>query len=274
MIQDVNSFVTVEVQNASTRQPGVGTLSNTYFQLLQGQKAVAETYTFVEPIVLIVRDDAGNAPAITEAVTVVPGTPSKVVFDNPPTWLGGNKTVSLTARLTDYYDNGISDQVMAFRLLLGTGTVAPTDSLTDGSGAATTDFTSPRDPEKDTIRASSNGIFSDIDITTALVNPGAPGGYVTNYPNPFRPPTETTTIAWKLVDNATVTLRIYSQSGGLVRQETFPSASPGGTAGLNQWSWDGLNGSGSTVASGGYLVLIEAQGTQVMRRKIAAVRSR
>ena len=274
VIQDVNSFVTVEVQNASTRQPGIGTLSNTYFQLLQGQKAVAETYTFVEPIVLIVRDDAGNAPAITEAVTVVPGTPSKVVFDNPPTWVGGSKTVSLTAKLTDYYDNGIPDQVMAFRLRTGAGSVAPTDSITDGSGAATTDFTSPRDPETDTIRASSNGLFADLDIETALVNPSAPGGYVTNYPNPFRPPTESTVIAWKLVENATVTLKIYSQSGGLVRQETFSSGAPGGTVGLNQWSWDGLNGSGSTVASGGYLVLIEAQGTQVMRRKIAAVRSR
>ena len=50
----------------------------------------------------------------------------------------------------------------------------------------------------------------------------------------------------------------------------------GGSSGLNQFLWDGRNGSGSVVASGGYVALIEAEGTgetlHVMRRKIAVVR--
>lgn len=47
-------------------------------------------------------------------------------------------------------------------------------------------------------------------------------------------------------------------------------------AGLNQWTWDGRNGNGDVVASGGYIAFIEAQGNgstlHVMRRKIAVVR--
>ena len=51
---------------------------------------------------------------------------------------------------------------------------------------------------------------------------------------------------------------------------------PGGTTGLNEYLWDGRNGNGTLVASGGYLAIVEAQGQgetlHVMRRKIAAIR--
>jgi flagellar hook assembly protein FlgD len=46
-------------------------------------------------------------------------------------------------------------------------------------------------------------------------------------------------------------------------------------AGLNSWIWDGRNGDGEYVSSGGYLVRVEARGEgetmHVMRRKIAVV---
>ena len=108
------------------------------------------------------------------------------------------------------------------------------------------------------------------------MDPNAAGGTVTSYPNPFHPPVEGTTLAWKLSDDAAVTLRIFTQSGDLVLQRTFSRGTPGGTVGLNTWVWDGANGGGRTVSSGGYLALIEAQGNgatlHVMRRKIAVVR--
>ncbi len=77
-IQEINSFVTIEVLNASTREPGRGTLLNTRFQLLQGQRSISETYTFAEPIVLIASDDLGNAPAASNVLTVDPGVPAAV----------------------------------------------------------------------------------------------------------------------------------------------------------------------------------------------------
>jgi len=71
-------------------------------------------------------------------------------------------------------------------------------------------------------------------------------------------------------------MRIYTQSGSLVKRVVFDKGVAGGLAGLNEYLWDGKNGKGDVVASGGYVVLIEAQGTgetlHVIRRKIAVVR--
>jgi flagellar hook assembly protein FlgD len=71
-------------------------------------------------------------------------------------------------------------------------------------------------------------------------------------------------------------MRIYTQTGRLVRRLVFERGLQGGAAGLNTYVWDGKNGDGQVVSSGGYLVLIEAQGTgetlHVIRRKIAVVR--
>jgi len=148
--------------------------------------------------------------------------------------------------------------------------------VTDASGAARADFLSPRNPEMDRIRASSNSLNQDLDLEVAFVDPTAGGGYVTNYPNPFHAGSEATTIAYKLDDFATVTLRVYTNSGSLVRRVVFDRGAPGGNPGLNNWNWDGRNGKGEVVASGGYVVLIEAQGQgetlHVIRRKVAVVR--
>ena len=50
----------------------------------------------------------------------------------------------------------------------------------------------------------------------------------------------------------------------------------GGRAGLNEIRWDGRNGSGSMVASGGYVLVLEAdrngETIHTMRRRIAVVR--
>jgi Big-like domain-containing protein/flagellar hook capping protein FlgD len=276
VIQEINSFVTVTVQRASSSQPGQGTLLTTQFQLLQGQRSVSETYTFAEPIVLIAHDDAGNAPATSNVITITPGSPSAIRLTSDPTWVGGNKHATVTARVVDAYENGVPDRPVTFALLSGTGTLSPLDSLTSSTGAARADFLSPRNPEMDVIRASSGGLNQDLNLEVAFIDPTAGGGLVTNYPNPFHAGTEATTIAYKLDDFATVTLRVYTNSGQLVRREVFDRGAPGGNPGLNQWSWDGKNGKGEVVASGGYVVLIEAQGQgetlHVIRRKVAVVR--
>ena len=276
VIQEINSFVTLTVLNASTRAGGRGTLLTTQFQLLQGQRSVSETYTFVEPIVIVAHDDAGNAPATTGTIDITPGQPAAIRFTSNPPWVGGFKHAELDARVVDAFENGVPGEPMSFTLISGNGVVTPVDNQTDGTGLARADFLSPRQPEKDQLRASSNALTADLQLETAFVDPNAAGGTVTNYPNPFHPPAQGTTLAWKLSDDATVTLRIFTQSGDLVLEHTFPRGGPGGTLGLNEWSWDGANGTGRTVASGGYVALVEAQGQgatlHVMRRKIAVVR--
>ena len=283
VIQEINSAVTLEVKNASTGARGRGLLNPMTFQLLQGQRTVSETYTFVEPIIIIARDDAGNAPATSNSITITPGVPDSIRLD-APTWVGGNTQVRLTATLMDEFGNGVPGQEMVFSRLSGTGTLTRLDSLTVGDGSSRADFLSPRFPEMDRIRAASSGtyggqsysVISDVNLETAFVDPNAPGGHVTNYPNPFHPPDEPTTIAYKLSDNATVKLRIFTLSGDLVLARTYERGAPGGLAGLNEVIWDGRNGEDRVVASGGYIALIEAQGVgetlHVIRRKIAVVR--
>ncbi|MEK7347402.1 MAG: Ig-like domain-containing protein [Candidatus Eisenbacteria bacterium] len=276
VIQEINSFVTVEVQNASSQAAGRGALLTTQFQLLQGQRSVSQTYTFAEPIIMVVRDDAGNAPGVTGVINIVPGVPAAVRLTSAPPWVGGNKHATLNARVVDAFENGVPDQPVVFSQLSGTGTTTPIDSLTDASGYARADFLAPRNPERDLIRATAGALLQDLDLEVAFVDPTAAGGYVTNYPNPFHPPLEPTTIAYKLDDLATVTIRIYTQSGNLVKRVVLDRGTPGGLAGLNEVLWDGKNGKGEVVSSGGYIALIEAQGTgetmHVIRRKIAVVR--
>jgi hypothetical protein len=276
VIQEINSFVTVVVKNASTQQPGRGTLLTTQFQLLQGQRNVTETYTFVEPILIIASDDAGNAPATSNAITITPGVPDTILLTSVPTWVGGNKHANVRAHLVDAYGNGVPDAAMAFQLLSGTGTLTPIDALTQANGVAAADFLSPRNPEHDMIRAISGGLQTDLDLETAFVDPNAPGGHVTNYPNPFHPPQQSTIIAYKLADMADVTMRIFTLSGDLVLKKNFGRGEAGGMQGLNEVTWDGKNGKGETVASGGYITLIEAEAKgatlHVIRRKIAVVR--
>jgi len=275
VITEINSFVTIEVRNASGAA-GRGTLLTPQFQLIQGQRSVSETYTFSEPIILVARDDAGNAPATSNIITITAGPPAGIHLASSPAWVGGNKHGTLTAKVVDAYENGVPDRPVSFALLSGTGTLTAQDDSTDASGNARADFLSPRIQETDRIRASSGGFTQDLDVKVAYVDPTAAGGYVTNYPNPFHAGTEATTIAYKLDDLATVTLRVYTNSGSLVRRVVFDRGAPGGSPGLNNWAWDGRNGKGEVVASGGYLVLIEAQGQggtlNVIRRKVAVVR--
>lgn len=276
VIQEINSTVSVEVQNASTQKPGRGTLLTTQFQLLQGQRSIAETYTFAESIVLIVTDDAGNAPAVTEVIIIIPGNPAAVSLSCNPPWVGGYKHATVSALVADAYGNGVPEQPVVFELLSGTGTLTPIDSLTSTEGIARADFLSPREPEFDMVRATSGGLSDELTIETALVDPTSPNGTVTNYPNPFHPGEAPTTIAYKLADNAAVSLRIFTLSGDLVLRKDFPHGGQGGTEGLNEFTWDGRNGTGDFVSSGGYILFIEARGKgetlHVMRRKIAVVR--
>jgi hypothetical protein len=188
----------------------------------------------------------------------------------------GNKTSTVRANVVDFYDNGVPTQPVVFSLLTGTGTLVPVDSLTDAGGVARCTFRAPRIPEVARVRAVSGSLFAELNIETAFVDPDADGGYLTNYPNPFHPGETPTTIAYKLSDNATVTMKVYTLTGGLVFEKTFAAGQPGGLAGLNTFVWDGRNGDGKLVATGGYVLRMQANGSgetlHTMTRKIAAVR--
>lgn len=276
VIQEINSTVTVTVRNASSQAPGCGQLLTTQFQLLQGQRTVAETYSCAEQIVLVVNDDAGNGPAVTDVITVSPAAPATLTLSSSPTWVGGNKHAAILASVEDAFGNGVPGQPVTFELISGEGLLNPVDSLTTANGVSRADFLSPREPGLSTIRATSGALSAEYDIETALVDPNKPGGTITNYPNPFHPNEAPTTIAYKLNENARVSLRIFTLTGTLVLRLEFAEGSAGGKAGLNEFRWDGRNGDGKIVASGGYIVAVDAvhsgQTIHNMRRKVAVVR--
>jgi hypothetical protein len=276
VIQEINSSVTVEVQNASTQAPGQGTLLNTEFQLLQGQRSVQETYTFAESIVLVVRDDAGNTPAVTEVIAVSPGAPDQLLLTSNPPWVRGNKHATLDAQVVDAWNNGVPGEPVAFQMVSGAGILTPIDSATNGQGRAAADFLSPRQPEIALIRATSGFLTAELNLETALVDPSAAAGSITSYPNPFHPGEAPTTVAYKLAADARVTMKIYSLSGAEVFEHEVGQGDVGGREGLNEFQWDGRNGRGDVVASGGYVLILQAdrngETIHTLRRRIAVVR--
>jgi hypothetical protein len=276
VIGEINSTVSVAVRHASTGEDGRGLLLNTSFQLLQGQRAIQETYTAAEPIVLVVTDDAGNQPAVTEVLQVDPGPPAALLLTSDPPWVRGNRTASVSGQVVDEFGNGIPDEPVSFALVEGAGTLTVIDPVTDANGAAFAEFLAPRAPGITRITGTSGILSAELSIETSLVDPAQPAGHLTSYPNPFHPGEAPVTIAYKLSADARVTLTWYTLLGTEVRRDVYETGQDGGREGLNTVLWDGRNGRGEIVSSGGYLLVVEAEGQgetlHVMRRRMAVVR--
>ncbi len=89
-----------------------------------------------------------------------------------------------------------------------------------------------------------------------------------NYPNPFRPGIENTTIEFYLPAPSSVSLILYDVLGNkvltLLKGQNLPT-------GLQRLVWDGRNGSGAPVISGIYYAQLTVNGTSYLV-KVAVVR--
>lgn len=276
VMQEINSRVDVRALNALTGEPGAGHLLNSTFQLLQGRRTVSQTYTGAEPIVLEITGELGQVTGVTNQIRVVAAPPSELRFEDPPGWVGGRKTTTVTARVTDRYGNGIDNIPMAFALTAGRGQLNQLDQVTNLVGNAQARYTGYSEPETGAIEAHAAGFSAALTIETALVDPDLPAGTITNYPNPFHPDEGATTIHYKLERDADVHLKLYTLSGSLVFETDYRAGDTGGSEGGNDVLWDGRNGQGDLVASGGYILQVEAEhdGESIhkMRRRIGVVR--
>jgi len=283
VIQEINDAVQVVARHADTQNPGAGTLSSSQFQLIQGRRTVSLSYTFAEPIVLEVSSTGGTTPGLTGVLTVEPAAPHNLTVTSNPGWVRANRTAVVSATLSDAFGNPVPGRTVTFATTaddsgslgdhgMGDKSVAV---QTDAGGLALVDYHSPRWAQTVQLTVSSGSLLTGYLLQTALVDPATAGGYLTSYPNPFHPAETPTTIAYVLDDDATVRLRVYTLSGGLVLDQQYPSGAAGGQTGLNEIQWDGRNGAGEPVASGGYVVYVEAAGNgatqHVMRRKIGVV---
>ncbi len=95
---------------------------------------------------------------------------------------------------------------------------------------------------------------------------------ITNRPNPFNPNIEDTLVEYTLEQDTEVTLRIFSITGEYIYSESFNAGENGGKHGLNEFTWDGKNKRGMTVANGTYLLYIETGRGHSRKRLISVVK--
>lgn len=75
-----------------------------------------------------------------------------------------------------------------------------------------------------------------------------------NFPNPFNPNRQNTTIAFKVSDDQPVGIKIFSEMGDLVYETTTNA-----TAGTNLFVWDGRDNNGNVLFNGSYVCTIRSK---------------
>lgn len=96
---------------------------------------------------------------------------------------------------------------------------------------------------------------------------------VTNYPNPFNPDTDSTTIAFAVAPGTVVKVKIFDLAGRLVRILKEGRADDSYTK--YELVWNGKDDHDRTVSNGVYICYVEANGTKgiaIKHRKILALK--
>jgi len=124
-------------------------------------------------------------------------------------------------------------------------------------------------------------MVTDPDTATSATSPSAfrieawaEPGAVINYPNPFNPERETTTLTYRLDMNTDASLMIYNITAELIYKKDLVSGADGGKLGDNAVSWTGVNNFGEIAGNGVYFVRIvdKQSGIILARGKIAVVK--
>nr|MEE4268295.1 hypothetical protein [Candidatus Krumholzibacteria bacterium] len=276
VMQDMNGFVDVAVIHAISGEPGSGELSTTSFQFHQGVRSINQTYTRSEPILLVLTSPLGEGPGMTGALNVVPGPPASLDFHETSNWVAGLNTTDINAKVADELGNGVPGVNVEFALTGGLGFLEVLQPVTDQEGLAKARFTGASTPGAGFVQVAAANFLASMEIVTSLLDPGSSGGTISNYPNPFHPGDAGTVLTYVLSRDAAVTMRLFTLTGTLVFERNYPAGDIGGSQGINEVPWDGRNGDGSYVASGGYILYVEAerQGETIhkMRRRIGVVR--
>jgi hypothetical protein len=196
------------------------------------------------------------APIVTSPGIVLPTDGTQVQFTvgaNDPD--PGDALQSLLANMSGLPAGHGATFTVNGSATSGTFTWTPTAS---DSGDYAVTFTA-----RNVLAGSHRTIVHVVGSPTGVDPTAAPG--VTrleqNRPNPFRPGTE---IPYRLAAEGTARLAVYDPNGRLVRVISSGRES----AGPHVARWDGRDARGRTVASGVYLLRLEAEGAQLTRRML------
>jgi flagellar hook assembly protein FlgD len=122
---------------------------------------------------------------------------------------------------------------------------------------------------------SSIGEVVTMEGTGLIVNPSSTNQTVSgtplNYPNPFKPSTQSTTVSYTLAVDGTTSLYIFDMHGKLIWKRDYASGSMGGKAGYNEVTWDGRDDFSTQVGNGIYPFRIVSNGKVIGKGKIAVI---
>jgi|GEM_PF-2781684 len=206
---------------------------------------------------------AGKATDSTDSIIVDTGPPQGLQLHTPKTFTV-DRSIPITITATDPPFHRLQDVFLS-----ESPNFSEYDSIRIDTSGVTVNFLLSPDSERKYIY----GYVTDpaenrSEETVIEIQLGAASH---NYPNPFNPDEERTTIVFTR-ENApsSVTLMIYDLFGNLVLERT--GIVPEAEGEVFTIPWDGLNGKSETVASGGYICVIEADGNHVSTHKIAVIR--
>jgi hypothetical protein len=120
----------------------------------------------------------------------------------------------------------------------------------------------PTNDSYDSIKRPENYIRSSI---TNIKEEGAGAAY--NFPNPFSPKKQPTTIVYSSSSTGQTNIKIFTITGRLVRTLTDNA-----NIGSNEVDWDGKNGKGQIVRNGVYVAVIMPPGGAKQMVKIAVIK--
>ncbi len=241
-----------------------------------------QTYTKAEKIYIKVRNVDGSdkpEPGYSPQLQVSPSAPAKIILwsdvisysQGSETYyqIQANKDARIYTEVLDRNDNPVIGQSVTMQIqnleLTNSRLEAPETGVTDANGIAFKTFYAGASNLKHSIQASTaDGISGLLNMLVTVTQNGGV------YPNPFNPLRgQATHIDYFLEKDAEVKIALFTLTGKLVWEEILAKGDPaGGHKGINSVLWFGKNGNGVTVANGGYICLIKADGQEKCRFKI------
>lgn len=180
---------------------------------------------------------------------------------------GTNQVVDGDTQVTGTGSSGqrVVIEKLSNRIILGSGIVGTDSNFT---AALSNSLTS-----QSKIVSVQNNISGEIISVAGTGNVSIMGSYG-NYPNPFDPNRENTTIEYTLNQNVNIVIYIYNINTIEVKTIECPATTEGGKSGLNRVLWDGKDGYGNGCSTGVYLYRIYNIDNRIVlgKGKIAIIR--
>ena len=259
-----------------------GTLGIQSQSVLNGTYTTTQqSYTDATSFRIKVTDPLGVLSAAYSPIIVMGANPNSVSFtvSAQSQNVRANTATNIYGKVIDSNGNPVIGVGVTFTVQSGNGVFDPSSNtklvfaVTNSTGNAIVQFYGSYQNEIDTIKGTYNSITNSVKIEVSVVAPIL--GVVSNYPNPFKAGAENTNISYLMDTNQDVTINIYNLFGDLVLTKSINAGSPGATAGMNTFVWDGKNSKGSVVGNGGYICVVQTviQSTKKnMVRKIAVAK--